>query len=77
MRLFETNVNEAIHSPTSRNIEATISHCKMYNPFFDGAHIRSNSRKGMHLRYQQKSTYENTESEAAEVKDTVGGLGRG
>ena len=32
MRLFETNENGVIGSPTSRNNEAKMPHCKTYNP---------------------------------------------
>ena len=32
MRLFETNGDEAIDSPTSRNNEAKTPHCKRCNP---------------------------------------------
>ena len=32
MRLFETNENEAIDSPTPRNNDAKMPHCEIYNP---------------------------------------------
>ena len=35
MRLFETNENEAIDSPTPRNNEDKIPHCKRYNPMME------------------------------------------
>ena len=50
MRLFETNENEAIDSPTPRNNEAKITHCKMYNPMMELTN-RESSRKGMYLPY--------------------------
>ena len=49
MRLFETNQNEGIDSPTPRDNEARMPHCRMYNPIYDGARDRKSSRKGEYL----------------------------
>ena len=51
MRLFETNENEAIDSPTPRKYEDKTPHCKMYNPIYGGGHNRESPGKGMYLWY--------------------------
>ena len=44
MRLFETNENEAIDSPTPRNNEAKMPHCKIYNPMMELTTVRARER---------------------------------
>ena len=45
MRLFETNENEAIDSPTPRNTnEAKIPHCKIYNSMMELTTVRARER---------------------------------
>ena len=44
MRLFETNGNEALDSPTPRNIEALTPHCKIYNPMMELTTVRARKR---------------------------------
>ena len=44
MRLFETNENEAIDSPTPRNNEAKMPYCKIYNPMMELTIARARER---------------------------------
>ena len=44
MRLFETNENEAIDSPTPRNNEAKMPHCNIYNPMMELTTVRARER---------------------------------
>ena len=44
MRVFETNENEAIDSPTRQNNEAGMPHCKMYNPMVELTVVRARER---------------------------------
>ena len=41
MRLFETNENEAIDSPTPRNNEAKKPRCTIYNPMMELTTVRA------------------------------------
>ena len=54
MRLFKTNENEAIDSPTPRNNEAKMPHCKIYNPMMELTTVRARG-KGMHLRHSSSN----------------------
>ena len=40
----ETNENEAIDSPTPRNNEAKMPHCKIYNPMMELTTVRARER---------------------------------
>ena len=44
MRPFETNENEAIDSPTPRDNEAKLPHCKIYNPLTELTTVRARER---------------------------------
>ena len=44
IRQFETNENEGIDSPTPRNNEAKIPHCKIYNPMMELTVVRAGER---------------------------------
>ena len=44
MRLFETNENEAIDSPTSRSNEAKMPHCKIYDHTTELTTVRARER---------------------------------
>ena len=44
MRLFETNENEAIDSPTPRSNGAEMPHCKIYNPIMELITARARER---------------------------------
>ena len=44
MRLFETNENEAIDSPTPRDYEAYMPHYKIYNPMMELPTVRARER---------------------------------
>ena len=70
IRLFETNENEAIDSPSPRNIEAKMPHRKIYNPMMELTTVRARGR--LPTVYQQQSAYENTEGAAAERTDAKG-----
>ena len=50
MRLFQSNENEGIDSPTTRNNEAKMPHCKIYNPLMELTTVRARKR-AMYLRY--------------------------
>ena len=45
MRLFETNEDEALDSPTPRDNEAQVPHCKIYNHMTELTSVRARERE--------------------------------